>query len=456
MPPRVVSPTLATSNRRAVMKVWIAAAVLAVIIGLLTEATSAATTESAPLPLRSSSPWTAALPLAPDFQVNLYHGQKVLGRNTFNLSELQGFLLLGVDIGTFVGPGTPEDSSALVGELSITYLVGSTNEVTALPDSQVFAVPTTLFITADGRLYRSWTGPLTKLQLERLTLERLTKELLATSNGEEISPIDVRGPASLQAPIDGLCGDLNDDGIVNIFDAVIVLQIVVGLIELVPDQLILADLNRDRVINVLDAIAVLQIVVGLSTLTDCAPPRVVLVSPPAGSFSSAGWVAALSAKFSEPVDASTLDGSTFQLFSAGPDEVTGTEDDVPITGGVVSFRDEINTAFLTLSAALADGLYRAVLLPSIADLRGNPLAAEFAWTFEVGFIRGADDILSVALNPVSIETTRSPIAVLVITGHDSEETLGLTPVTIDTEVGPIGSVPVGGVSETGDGPATPP
>ena len=67
------------------------------------------------------------------------------------------------------------------------------------------------------------------------------------------------------------CGDLNDDGLVNVFDAIIDLQIIVGLIEPTEAQLKLGDVVRDGTINVLDAILLLQHIVGLTVITECGP-----------------------------------------------------------------------------------------------------------------------------------------------------------------------------------------
>ena len=72
----------------------------------------------------------------------------------------------------------------------------------------------------------------------------------------------------------GVCGDLNGDNTVNVFDAITMLQIAVGLIEPTPTQLILGDLNQDGTINVFDGITVLQISVGLITVDACGPPTV--------------------------------------------------------------------------------------------------------------------------------------------------------------------------------------
>ena len=67
----------------------------------------------------------------------------------------------------------------------------------------------------------------------------------------------------------GTCGDVNDDGAINVFDAITLLQIIVGIIEPTPTQLRLGDVVRDGTINVFDAILLLQDIVGLTEITEC-------------------------------------------------------------------------------------------------------------------------------------------------------------------------------------------
>lgn len=64
--------------------------------------------------------------------------------------------------------------------------------------------------------------------------------------------------------VEGECGDLNDDGVVDILDAVIELQVAVGLIIPTIDQARLGDLNRDGDVDVFDAIMGLRHIVGLT------------------------------------------------------------------------------------------------------------------------------------------------------------------------------------------------
>ena len=65
------------------------------------------------------------------------------------------------------------------------------------------------------------------------------------------------------------CGDLNSDGAVNVSDAIITLQIAVGLVELTPALQIVGDLNHGGAINVSDAIMILQHIVGSAEITGC-------------------------------------------------------------------------------------------------------------------------------------------------------------------------------------------
>ncbi len=76
-------------------------------------------------------------------------------------------------------------------------------------------------------------------------------------------------PADLSV---GQCGDPSTDGAIDVFDAIVTLQMVVGLIEPTLLQRIVADLNQDGTINVFDAIMMLQHIVGLvPTLGGCGP-----------------------------------------------------------------------------------------------------------------------------------------------------------------------------------------
>lgn len=148
--------------------------------------------------------------LAPDFQITVYQGEDVLGGKEVELSELltQGkpvvlnfwaglcppcrlempdlqavheeyqdrMLMVGLDVGPFLGLGSREDGQALLQELTVTYPAGTTFDPDVVFAYQLVGMPTTYFITPQGEVVRKWTGLLTE---EKLT--ELVEELLAAS-----------------------------------------------------------------------------------------------------------------------------------------------------------------------------------------------------------------------------------------------------------------------------------
>ncbi len=73
-------------------------------------------------------------------------------------------------------------------------------------------------------------------------------------------------------PPDGVCGDLNDDELVNVFDAIIALQIIVGKIDPSEEQQVLGDVVRNGAIDVFDVVLMLRHIVGKAVITECGPP----------------------------------------------------------------------------------------------------------------------------------------------------------------------------------------
>jgi thiol-disulfide isomerase/thioredoxin len=150
----------------------------------------------------------AAVKLPEDFQVQLYQGQEVLGGKDIQFSQLfaqgqpvvlnffaglcppcraempdfqavsvqyQGrVLLFGLDIGPFVQLGSRKDGEALVKELRVTYPTGTTFDGKVVRAYQVLGMPTTVFLTPDGKVFRTWTGILTRAKMVEL-FEQLLK-----------------------------------------------------------------------------------------------------------------------------------------------------------------------------------------------------------------------------------------------------------------------------------------
>ena len=62
---------------------------------------------------------------------------------------------------------------------------------------------------------------------------------------------------------DNILGDLNSDGILNVLDIVIIINAIVGLIDLSEVQFVIADLNDDGLVNILDVVQLVNLIVGI-------------------------------------------------------------------------------------------------------------------------------------------------------------------------------------------------
>ena len=145
-------------------------------------------------------------------------------------------------------PGTSKAEGGAGGDV-ITFFVEGIQAQTLSPDDGTAVGPVLFQI-----------GDTTKLDLSipslnEATLSATPSEFACTTFGSEPT---------------GVCGDLNGDADVNIFDAIITMQIIVGL-EPTATQLKLGDVVRSGTINVFDAILVLQHIVGLTVITECGP-----------------------------------------------------------------------------------------------------------------------------------------------------------------------------------------
>ena len=88
--------------------------------------------------------------------------------------EFQGqVVLLGIDIGEFTGFGSYRDSTKLLQSVGVTYPTGFTNDGKVVREYNVVAMPTTVFISGNGEIFKTWTGT-----LDRDTVSRLAKAML--------------------------------------------------------------------------------------------------------------------------------------------------------------------------------------------------------------------------------------------------------------------------------------
>ena len=184
--------------------------VLAVLFGISVIACSTASTPPATAPASTSEEG-----LAPDFSFNLYQGEDILGSETKQLSQLRGtpvvlnfwarlcppcwtempelqefseefqgqIILLGIDIGQFTGLGPPRDASKLLDSMGITYPAGFTDDGDVVEKYKVLAMPTTVFIDGQGRIFQKWTGALDRGTVTRLAKAMLDQDVNSKPNG---------------------------------------------------------------------------------------------------------------------------------------------------------------------------------------------------------------------------------------------------------------------------------
>jgi thiol-disulfide isomerase/thioredoxin len=148
--------------------------------------------------------------LPTDFDIRAYRGADVLGGERVELSSVlaQGkpvalnffaglcppcraemphlqevydqlgdrFVLIGVDIGPFTGLGTNDDGLSLIEDLDLSFPTGSTSQRDVVNRYHILGMPSTVFLTPDGKVLRKWDGALT-----REKLEELVEQLIAAS-----------------------------------------------------------------------------------------------------------------------------------------------------------------------------------------------------------------------------------------------------------------------------------
>ena len=145
--------------------------------------------------------------LAPNFNFTLFQGQEKLGAGQLDLAQLRGkpvvlnfwaglcpscraempdlqefydefkdrVTLVGIDLGQFTGLGSKKDATDLLEDLGITYPAGSTDDASVISKYKVFGMPTTIFIDADGEIFKNWSGALNQDVLREQTNAMLSQ-----------------------------------------------------------------------------------------------------------------------------------------------------------------------------------------------------------------------------------------------------------------------------------------
>ncbi len=189
--------------------VIVGVALLVGVIGFFALRPQHPTAENAGSPAGPGAPPArTSLKPAPDFPITLYQGGDVLGGEKIPLARLWGtgkpvvlnfwaglcppcraelpdfqnlynevakgkWTMIGVDIGPYVGLGSREEGKALLRELKISFPAGTTFEEDAVNVYQILGMPTTVFITSDGRIFRKYAGLLTREQMNTFLHELL-------------------------------------------------------------------------------------------------------------------------------------------------------------------------------------------------------------------------------------------------------------------------------------------
>ena len=142
-----------------------------------------------------------------DLALTMYTGADIVGGDQLALSDLQGqpvvlnfwaglcppcraempdlqefheeiegrALLVGVDVGQFTMLGGEPEARALLDSLNITYPTGFTGDREIMKKYAVVTMPTTVFITPEGEVFRKWSGVLDHAKLSEITNEMLAQ-----------------------------------------------------------------------------------------------------------------------------------------------------------------------------------------------------------------------------------------------------------------------------------------
>ena len=146
--------------------------------------------------------------VAADFAITIYTGASLVGGDEIDFSDLRDkpvvlnfwaglcppcraemphfqefhqefndrVTLIGVDVGPFTGLGNQDDARALLESLAITYPTGFTNDGSVMQNYAVLSMPTTVFITSEGLIFRKWSGALNRQTLTEIVSEMLSQE----------------------------------------------------------------------------------------------------------------------------------------------------------------------------------------------------------------------------------------------------------------------------------------
>jgi hypothetical protein len=134
---------------------------------------------------------------------------------------------------------------------------------------------------------------------------------------------------------------------------------------------------------------------------DTTPPTVMAVSP-GNSATGVAVTTTVTATFSEAMDASSINTTTFLLDSVGNTPVSGA---VTYSGTTATFTPSANLAYSTT--------YTATITTGVMDLAGNPMSADYSWTFTTGEATQGSGIISGIVKDAATQNPLQDVSITV-------------------------------------------
>lgn len=168
-----------------------------------------------------------------------------------------------------------------------------------------------------------------------------------------------------------LKGDANGDGQVNVQDARLVADYLVGNVLSIPRPAD-ADVSGDGLVTTADALLILQFAKGLRTTFDFQSPLVLTVLPAVGS-TNILLTANISVFFSEPISTNSLSGAlTVKNVATG----------LAVPGRIERSQEGVIATFFPDQPLSPLTSYRVDVTTAVKDDEDNPLQQSFSGTFQ--------------------------------------------------------------------------
>ncbi|HYN82562.1 MAG TPA: Ig-like domain-containing protein [Gemmatimonadaceae bacterium] len=171
---------------------------------------------------------------------------------------------------------------------------------------------------------------------------------------------------------------------------------------------------------------------------DNTAPTVISVSPASGA--NAPPNTKVYVTFSEPMDATTITGTTFTLRVTSPSAAVA---------GTVSYNAGMNMAIFTPTSPLAASTgYTVTVTTAVEDVAGNPLASQFTSTFTTTAGADATAPTVTAVTPANLSTGQTVNSHVQITFSEGMDPTTITGTTFTVRVTATSALVTGTVSYT--------